>query len=74
MIRDVEGEDEGAGFVQLGEEKAERGIIAYLLLPPGWLQRRGSHSSFSEMHSDRLRGSRHSLRQRKFQLDMRKGS
>lgn len=42
MIRDVGGEDEGAGFVQLGEEKAKRGI-AYLLLPPGWLQRTEGH-------------------------------
>lgn len=47
MIRDVEGEDEGAGFVQLGEEKAERGIIAYLLLPPGWLQRTEGHIRLS---------------------------
>lgn len=47
MIRDVGGDDEGAGFVQLEEEKAKRVIIAYLLLPPGWLQRTEGHILFS---------------------------
>jgi len=62
MIRAVGGEEEGAGFLQLGEEKA-RGILllisCYLLC--GY---RGSHSSCLEMHSDRLRAKRHSLQQR----------
>lgn len=30
-------------FVQLGEEKAKRDIIAYLLLPVEWLQRSEGH-------------------------------
>lgn len=65
----------GSWVCSTGRRKSWEGY--YCLSPvTSWVvtENRGSHSSFSEMHSDRLRGSRHSLRQRKFQLDMRKGS
>lgn len=75
MIYDVGGEGKGAGFIHLGEEKAKRDIIAYLLgyccSPPitYWVvaENRGSHSSFLKVHSVRLGGNRHSSQQMKFQ-------
>lgn len=75
MIHGVGGEDKGAGFVHLGEKKAKRDIIAYLLRyycsssVTYWVvaENRVSHSSFLELHSDRRRGNRHSSQQVKFQ-------
>lgn len=48
VIHDVGGENDGAEFIQLGEEKAKRDIIAYLLLPIGWLQRTEGHILLSQ--------------------------
>ena len=67
----LQGEAEGAGLVQPGEEKAERGPNIYLQISAEWVPGGWGQALFSSAQRQN-RGNRHKLKQRKFRLNMRK--